>query len=166
MVPDQAAALRNTYIELTFDGQRTTRVPVGEFFGNGTSSNAQPYNAFTDYYRQVSATGEQTAFWTMPYENVANVKLVNLGAAPVTVDLEVDSGDWDWDENSMHFHADYRGENVIPTRGGNGTTDWTMLNVRGRGIYVGDTLSVRNRSMPGGARATKRCTPITSMPMA
>ena len=46
----------------------------------------------------------------------------------------------------MHFHADYRGENLISTRGGNGTTDWAMLNVRGRGVFVGDTLSVRNRS--------------------
>jgi hypothetical protein len=143
---DQAAALRNTYIELEFDGQRTARVPVGEFFGNGTSGNSQPYNAYNDFYRSISASGEQTAYWTMPYEDVANVKLVNLGSAPVTVDLEVDSGEWDWDENSMHFHADHRSENLIPTRGGNGTTDWAMLNIRGRGVYVGDTFSIRNRS--------------------
>lgn len=143
---DQAAALRSTYIELTFDGQRTARIPVGEFFGNAASSSSQPYHAYQDFYRRVTSGGEQTAYWTMPYENVAQVKLVNLGAAPVTVDLEVDSGDWQWDANSMHFHADYRGENLIPTRGGNGTTDWAMLNVRGRGVFVGDTLSVRNRS--------------------
>lgn len=143
---DPAAALRHTYIELEFDGQRTARVPVGEFFGNGASSSAQPYNAYQDFYREVTPTGEQTSYWTMPYENVARVKLVNLGAAPVTVDLEVDSGNWQWDENSMHFHADYREENLIATRGGNGTTDWAMLNVRGRGVFVGDTLSVRNRA--------------------
>src|SRR5690606_25347324 len=121
---DHAAALRNTYIELEFDGQRTTRVPLGEFFGNGESSSAQPYNPYQDFYREVAATGEQTAYWTMPYEEAARVKLVNRGAAAVTVDLEVDSGTWQWDDDSMHFHADYRGENLISTRGGNGTTDW------------------------------------------
>ena len=143
---DQAAALRSTYLELEFDGQRTARVPVGEFFGNGTSSDSQPYNSYQDFYRRVSETDGLTSYWTMPFQDVASVKLVNLGSAPVTIDLEVDSGNWTWDNNSMHFHADYRNENLIPTRGGNGTTDWTMLNVRGRGVYVGDTLAIQNRS--------------------
>jgi hypothetical protein len=144
--PDQAAALQNTFVELKFDGERTVQVPVAQLFGNGASGGAQPYNAFTDFYRSVSPSGEMTSYWTMPYQNAAEVSLVNRGAAYVTVDLQVDSGDWQWDANSMHFHADYRSEDRIATRGGNGTTDWTTLNVRGRGVYVGDTLSVRNRT--------------------
>jgi hypothetical protein len=46
----------------------------------------------------------------------------------------------------MHFHADYRAEKNIATRAGNGTADWAYLNVRGRGVFVGDTLSIRNRA--------------------
>ncbi|MCC6494025.1 MAG: DUF2961 domain-containing protein [Pirellulales bacterium] len=144
--PDRAAALRNTFIELTFDGQRTVQAPVGQFFGHGASGDAGGYNAFSDFYRRVTADGEMSAFWTMPYQGAAEVKLINRGAASVAVDLKIDSGDWQWDGDSMHFHADYRQENGIATRGGNGTTDWTTLNVRGRGVYVGDTLSIRNRS--------------------
>ncbi|RIK71904.1 MAG: hypothetical protein DCC67_20005 [Planctomycetota bacterium] len=144
--PDQADALRNTYVELVFDGQRTVQVPVGQFFGNGASGGSQAINPFTDFYRRASADGALTAYWTMPYQNGAEVRLVNRGAASVLVDLEVDRGQWQWDANSMHFHADYRSEAQIATRGGDGTTDWTTLNVRGRGVYVGDTLSVRNRA--------------------
>lgn len=141
---DQAAALRNVYVELYFDGQRTAQVPIGHFFGNGESSGSQPFNAYSDFYRQVKSSGELTSFWVMPYQSAAEVRLVNRGAQEVMLDLEVDSGDWIWNSNSMHFHADHRGEENIATRGGNGTTDWTYLNVRGRGTYVGDTLAVRN----------------------
>src|SRR5690606_1582926 len=118
--------------------------PVGQFFGHGASGDSAAYNVFSDYYRSVTSDGQMSAYWTMPYENMAEVKLVNRGAGDVSVDLQIDSGNWQWDANSMHFHAEYRDERQIATRGGNGTTDWTMLNVRGRGVYVGDTLSIRN----------------------
>jgi hypothetical protein len=143
---DEAAALKSTYVELVFDGQRTVRVPVGQFFGNGESAGSAAFNTFGDFYRKLEAGGELTSYWVMPFEDAAEVRLVNRGAQNVTVDLEVDSGAWQWDANSMHFHADYRAEENIATRGGNGTTDWTYLNARGRGTYVGDTLSVRNGS--------------------
>lgn len=141
---DEAAALRNTYVELTFDGERTVQVPAGQFFGNGEPGSGTPFNAYGDFYRGVQANGSLTAYWVMPYQNAAEVRLVNRGAQNVNVDLQVDTGDWQWTPDSMHFHADYRSEANIATRGGNGTTDWTYLNVRGRGTYVGDTLSLRN----------------------
>lgn len=143
---NQADALRNTYLELSFDGERTARVPVGHFFGNGNGSDSQAILPSTDFYRRVEADGDMTAFWVMPFESAAEVRLVNRGAQNVTVDLQVDSGAWQWDADSMHFHADGRAEKNIATRGGNGTTDWTFLNVRGRGSYVGDTLAIRNES--------------------
>jgi hypothetical protein len=141
---DQIAALRNTYVELLFDGQRTAQIPVGYFFGNGDSNGTQAYNPYGDFYRSVQSNGQMSAYWVMPYQNAAEVRLVNRGAQNVNVDLEIDSGAWQWNSNSQYFHADYRGEKNIATRGGNGTTDWTYLNVRGRGTYVGDTLAVRN----------------------
>ena len=141
---DQAAALRNTFVELTFDGERTVQVPAGQFFGNGESAGASPFNAYGDFYRTVASNGQLTGYWVMPYHSAAEVRVVNRGAQNVTVNLQVDTGNWQWNANSMHFHADYRAEQNIATRGGNGTTDWTYLNVRGRGTYVGDTLAVRN----------------------
>jgi hypothetical protein len=141
---DPVGALRNTYVELTFDGQKTVNVPAGEFFGNGDGTASQPYNASQDYYRTVSSDGTMASRWTMPYQNAAKVRLVNKGTQRVNVSLQVDSGSWTWDNNSMYFHANYREEDGIKTRGAEGTGDFRMLTVRGKGVYVGDTLSVRN----------------------
>ncbi|MCC6126277.1 MAG: DUF2961 domain-containing protein [Pirellulales bacterium] len=144
---DQAAALRDTYLELTFDGQRTARVPLGHFFGNGDGSAAKPYNTFEDFYRTVAADGTMTARWVMPYQSSSQVRLVNEGSQNVNVALlKVDSGSWAWNADSMHFHANFREEKNIKTRAASGTADFRSLTVRGRGAYVGDTLSVRNGS--------------------
>jgi len=157
---DQAAALRDTFVELQFDGQRTARVPVGQFFGNGESKDAAaPYNVGQDFHRKVEANGDMTAYWSMPYQSGARVRIVNQSGQTVDVSLEVDSGNWTWDERSMHFHANYRDEDDIRTRsaGGwpgdpnnrtgysaEGTADWRFVTIRGKGAYVGDTLSIRN----------------------
>ncbi|MFH1267932.1 MAG: glycoside hydrolase family 172 protein, partial [Planctomycetota bacterium] len=141
---DQVAALRNTWIELTFDGQQTARVPAGHFFGNGDSDKDRPYNAHEDFYRTVAADGALSCRWVMPHKTSARVRVVNEGEQNVDVVLEVDSGKWTWDKNSMHFHADFREEAGIKTRHGVGTADFRFLTARGRGVYVGDTLSVNN----------------------
>jgi len=141
---DQVAALSSTYLELTFDGQRTARVPLGHFFGNGDGSAAAVYNPCEDLYRTVAADGSMTARWVMPYHTAAQVRLVNEGGQSVDVALQVDSGQWTWDGSSMHFHANFRQETGVKTRAANGTTDFRYLTVRGRGVYVGDTLSMRN----------------------
>jgi hypothetical protein len=49
----------------------------------------------------------------------------------------------------MHFHADFREETGIKTRHSVGTADFRYLTVRGRGVYVGDTLSVHNPTSDG-----------------
>ncbi|MBN2022775.1 MAG: DUF2961 domain-containing protein [Pirellulales bacterium] len=143
---DQVAAMADTYVELTFDGQRTARVPLGQFFGNGDGTAAAPYNTIDDLYRTVVTGGLLISRWVMPYEKAAEVRLVNEGGQNVQVALQVDSGEWTWDASSMHFHANYREENNVKTRGGNGTADFRYLTVRGQGVYVGDSLSLRNGS--------------------
>jgi hypothetical protein len=144
---DQIAALNHTYVELTFDGQRTAYVPVNQFYGNGDSQNASNlYNEFEDVFRRVESNGDMTAVWVMPYRSNSQVRLVNKSGQIVTATLEVDSGDWAWDANSMHFHANYRAETDIKIRASNGTTNFRYINIRGRGVFVGDTLAVRNRT--------------------
>jgi len=146
---DQVAALRNTWIELTFDGQRTARVPAGHFFGNGDGTKARPYNEHEDFYRTIPADGAMACRWVMPYKTSARVRVVNEGDQKVDVALEVDSGKWTWNKDSMHFHADFRQETGIKTRHSAGTADFRYLTVRGRGVYVGDTLSVHNPTSDG-----------------
>jgi hypothetical protein len=148
---DQVAALQQTFLELTFDGQKTARVPVGHFFGNGGSrSAADPYNTFKDYMRKIEANGDMTCYWVMPFQSAAEVRVINESGQNVTIALQVDSGDWAWDADSMHLHVNYREEDGIRTRSAsgsysaNGDADWRMVTIRGRGVYVGDTLTARN----------------------
>ena len=142
---DQVAALKDTYVELVFDGQTTARVPAGHFFGNGDGKASDPYNTFEDLYRTVARDGTMTSRWVMPYQKNAQIRLVNEGTQNVGVALVVDSGDWTWNDGSMHFHANYVEEDGIKTRIDNGTADFRYLTVRGQGVYVGDTLSMQNR---------------------
>ncbi len=158
---EQRDALADTYIELTFDGQMTARVPAGQFFGNGWSENSSNvYNEGTDYFRTVVGDGTLTSRWVMPYQNDAKVRLINAGGNPVNVDLEIKTGAYQWTNDSMHFHSNYRSENDILTRDvGNGNipsnerysaegdADFRFINIRGRGVYVGDTMSIRNRNI-------------------
>jgi hypothetical protein len=41
----------------------------------------------------------------------------------------------------MHFHANWRHQNPLPTRP---MSDWNYVEIQGRGVYAGDTLSVWN----------------------
>ncbi|MCG8555289.1 MAG: DUF2961 domain-containing protein, partial [Proteobacteria bacterium] len=135
---NQAAALRQTLLELGFDGRQTARVPVGLFFGTGSKR----FEALNEWYRTVDpATGQMTVYWTMPYQANANVRVVNSGDQPVQVDLEVETGAWSWTRDSMHFHAAYREDLRLPTVGAQGK-DWNYVTIQGRGVYVGDTLEV------------------------
>ena len=165
---DLALALDEVELVLVFDGEVTARVPVGQFFGNGWSENSKnPYNEGGDYMRNVAADGRMTSYWVMPFERSAEIRLQNHSGSPVRVELEIDSGDWRWSDDSMHFHADYVSEEGIHTRtaeGGpwpgnagkrelyshEGDLDFRFLSVRGRGVFVGDTMSVRNLSTGPG----------------
>ena len=151
--PDQTAALTNIWIELRFDGYRTARVPVGPFFGNGRSSRASdPLNECTGYMYSVAASNELSCLWVMPFETSAEVRLVNRGSQTVTATLQMDAGAWTWDARSMYYHAEFRQEDGIKVepadRGNNseGEAMWNFCNLRGRGLLVADTLSVRNNT--------------------
>jgi hypothetical protein len=157
---DQVAALSNTWIELYFDGYRTARVPVGPFFGNGRSETSSvPLNVCLDFMRRVTADGDLACYWVMPFSHSAQVRLLNEGAQTVTAALQADLGSWAWDTNSMYFHASFRQEDSIKTQaagsgssaqhlglGAEGEAMWNYLTVRGRGLYVGDTLAIRNNT--------------------
>lgn len=127
-------ALRSTILQATFDDEPAVWCPVGEFFGAGAR-----LNPVKDWWRTVAADGMLTARWVMPYQRSARLSLKNAGGKPVTVKLAATTGKWEWDERSLHFHANWRGQAEIKTRP---ATDWNFLEVQGQGRYVGDTLTV------------------------
>jgi hypothetical protein len=54
--------------------------------------------------------------------------------------------EYKWTDRSMYFHANWRQERNIETIAGNGTKDWNYITLKGRGVFVGDVLSVLNRT--------------------
>ncbi|MGJ8694678.1 MAG: glycoside hydrolase family 172 protein [Verrucomicrobiaceae bacterium] len=127
---------RTVVLKMEFDGKETVWCPIGDFFGSGIG-----LNPFQGWYRTVAQDGVMTCRWVMPYRTGGKVSLVNLGEEPVDLELKVKTGDWSWDDRSMLFHAMWRGQYPTPTRP---RSDWNYVTTKGRGVYVGDTLTVMN----------------------
>ena len=133
---EDPAVTRSIVLKMEFDGKQTVWCPLGDFFGSGIG-----LNPFQGWYRTVSEDGTMSCRWVMPYRQSGRISIVNLGDKPVDVQLSAAVGDWTWDERSMYFHAAWRGQHPVPTRP---YSDWNYVTLNGRGVYVGDTLTVMN----------------------
>lgn len=127
---------RSVVLKMEFDGKQTVWTPIGAFFGSGIG-----LHPFKGWYRTVSEDGVMSCRWVMPYREGGKVTLVNLGDKPVETTLTVRTGAWTWDADSLYFHAAWRGQYPVPTRP---FSDWNYGTFTGRGVYVGDTLTVMN----------------------
>lgn len=142
---DLEQALRSTVLEMRFDGDRTVWCPVGEFFGSGYK--LCPHKT---WYTEVDDDGTLSCAWVMPFEQGAELVLHNLGDQLVDLSEGIVSySDWNWDKRSMHFHATWRQLTEIDTQGGknmdgSGAFDVNYVTIEGKGVYVGDTLTVLN----------------------
>lgn len=135
---DQPEALRNTYLSICFDGERTVYCPIGAFFGIG---RRQLVN--NTFYVKTKKNGLMTTYWAMPFARQAEVSLVNEGSQSIQVKhFQLTSQPSEWDnEHSMHFYASFCESKNIDT-----TTkfDYNFVTIHGRGKYIGDGLSVLN----------------------
>jgi hypothetical protein len=133
---DAPQVMRSAILQATFDGEKSVWCPVGEFFGAGVR-----LNPIRDWDRTVNADGALTARWMMPYQHTGSISLQNIGSSPIKVKLSATTSPWQWDERSMIFHANWHSEHDIRTRP---RSDWNYIDIHGKGVYVGDTLSVFN----------------------
>jgi hypothetical protein len=133
---DAPQALRSTVVTAEFDGEPTVWCPIGEFFGAGTR-----LNPVQDWFRTVRADGALFARWVMPYQKTGRLALKNVGKDRITVTLAADTAPWKWDDRSLLFHANWRFQGAIKTRP---LSDWNYIEIQGRGVYVGDTLTAFN----------------------
>lgn len=127
---------RLVVLKIEFDGKETVWCPIGDFFGSGIG-----LNPLKGWYRTVSDDGTMSCRWVMPYQKGGKVTLLNLSEGAIDAELEVKTGDWSWDERSMYFHAGWRGQYPVSTRP---FSDWNYVTLEGRGVYVGDTLTIMN----------------------
>jgi len=137
---DQPQALRSTVLSLSFDGQKTLSIPVGDFFGTGYAIN--PYET---YYTKVFDDGTMAAFWPMPFREKARIEIVNHGDQVVAIqDVQVHTDEWRWDDRSMYFGGSWKQFYDKPTGGKAAPEDLNFVTLKGAGVYVGDLVSLYN----------------------
>lgn len=142
--PEQA--LRSTTLEITFDGKTTVRCPLGDFFGAGYQ--IRPVNT---YYTRVTADSVLSCSWMMPFKNTCRVKLANNGDQDVMVtEAKIISAPYEWDNRTMYFSAAWNQYTHLRTgemksQEGDGMPfDMHYLNLKGKGIYMGDGVCLFN----------------------
>ncbi|UCF17526.1 MAG: DUF2961 domain-containing protein, partial [Phycisphaerales bacterium] len=142
---DLAQALRSTVIKIEFDGNATVWCPVGDFFGTGY--HIRPHST---WYTDVSSDNALRCYWIMPFRRQAKICIQNLGSQPVKLTRgRVLSTPWDWDDRSCYFHAAWKQWTEIETQSNEkakdrGALDLNWVTVKGRGLYVGDVLTLFN----------------------
>ncbi|HEV8001323.1 MAG TPA: glycoside hydrolase family 172 protein [Planctomycetaceae bacterium] len=145
-----AEAWRGVVLKVTFDGAPRPQIwcPLGELFG--TSPGFAAYNSFPCDGGQteqppgprgpIPPEEQMRSWWHMPFEQSCVIQLQNYGKRALYVDLEVVLGPHEWTDRSMHFHAKWRTE-TLKTRP---FRDWTYCDIKGKGVFVGDMLSLVN----------------------
>ncbi|MBL7189848.1 MAG: DUF2961 domain-containing protein [Phycisphaerae bacterium] len=141
---DISQAMRSTIITATFDDKSTVWAPVGEFFGSGLGVN--PYKS---WWRMVDQDGWMTCWWPMPFRESTEVSVVNH-SADESVEVRLDDigiADWRWTDRTMYFHTAWRGQKQIEFVAGEleNMELWNYITIEGKGVYVGDSLSLYNR---------------------
>ena len=128
--------LRSTVLAMTFDGEQTVWCPLGDFF-----CSADSLHPIHTWQRTITADGTLVCRWVMPYREAAKLQLLILGKEPVEIALRADTAGWHWDDRSMHFHANWRPDDVVA---GTPFQDWNYIDIQGRGVFVGDAWTVLN----------------------
>lgn len=142
---DLPQALRSTILKIEFDGTETVWCPIGDFFGTGY--HIRPHST---WYSNVSDDNTLRCYWVMPFRRRAKITVENLGSQPVEITHgRVLSGPWDWDDRSCYFHAAWKQWREIETQSNEkandrGALDLNWVTVEGRGLYVGDVLTLFN----------------------
>lgn len=132
-------ALRSTVISMEFDGKQTVWVPVGDFFGTGYK-----VSSYKSGYSRVSKEGEMSMWFPMPFKKTAKITVHNHGNQDVKVEkLEIKTSDWNWNKQSLYFHANWRLYNDIATKE---KQDVNFISITGKGKHVGDALTLFNNS--------------------
>ena len=129
--------LRNLVLKADFDSQNTIWVPLGDFF---CSANA--INPMKTWTRIVESSGYFQSSWIMPFKTDAKLSILNLGKTPVKIEyFKLSTQQWKWNDQSMYFYTTWRPDELVQ---GSNFSDWNFLEVKGKGVLVGDAWTVLN----------------------
>ncbi|GAB3655816.1 hypothetical protein GCM10028791_27270 [Echinicola sediminis] len=132
-------ALRSTVLSMEFDEKNTVWAPLGDFFGTGYM--VSPYKS---RYSVVEEDGKMSCYFPMPFSQSAKVSIHNYGEQEVKLlTFEAVVSDWEWDDKSLYFHADWKNYPDISTQN---KQDLNYIHIKGKGKHVGDVLTLFNNS--------------------
>lgn len=131
-----SSVLRSTILSIRFDGGEQVWCPIGDFF-----CSADAINPFRTIAREVRGDGTLICRWVMPFKESAEVRIVNLSSRPIEVGWGMKHSNWTWTPDNMHFYARWRPDDIVP---GTPFQDWNFVDIKGRGVYVGDAWTVLN----------------------
>lgn len=137
-----AQTTRDLVVTATFDGNRTICVPLSDFFGGGMGAPAIDC-------RQMSSDGNGTfaSFWVMPYSSTAEIAVVNNSQLQCGIEIEATTVRHKFGDNTLYFHSSWHAaEKLYVTNIAKECKDWNFAQIEGRGIYVGDVLTLFNHS--------------------
>ncbi len=129
----------------TFDGKLCINVPLADFSGAGMGAPK-----VDGWYLYSSGEGKITCRFVMPYKETAEIKVQNNWTSPVHIKISSTTTEYQWDKNSLYFHTSFRSEKRIPLNNNydtNENLDWNFMTIIGRGVYVGDLLSLYNHAV-------------------
>lgn len=136
-----SATHQDMLLRIYWDGSSRPAVeaPVGDFFANCFGKRSEVVSLPV----VVEDADSYNCFWHMPFRKSARIEIVNQGDK--NVNLLYYNVDWiqlpSLPRDTPYFHAQYRQE--YPAVSGR---DYTILETRGRGHFVGAVLAVRSRS--------------------
>ncbi|MCD8073103.1 MAG: DUF2961 domain-containing protein, partial [Alistipes sp.] len=100
------------------------------------------------WYLDSDGAGNITRRWMMPYREKGHIALVNHNGEEIRASIVAYTSPYRWDDNSMYFHASWKQELSIPLTPPHEEKcfDWNFTTIDGRGVYVGDVLSLFNHA--------------------
>lgn len=128
--------LRSTVLSMRCGQTETIWAPLGDFFS--CADSIHPYHT---WQRSVAEDGTMTCRWPMPYPDKAQVAVTNLGKQPVSIEFALGVDAWEWDDRSLLFFARWRPDDFVC---GSEFQDWNFVDIRGSGVFVGDSWTVLN----------------------
>ena len=128
--------LRSTVLKISFDGEQTVWTPLGDFFNIGVG-----LKTYQMWERAVQEDGTMICRWIMPYQHIAELEIENMGKQDIQMSVTAKVMPYTWNDRSMYFHSSWRMDDPTP---GFPLFDYNLVNVKGKGIYVGDQFTVLN----------------------
>lgn len=127
-----------------FDRVKTVSAPLAHFAGAGIGAPE------VDGWWLEHKGKNIIVRFPMPFKNSAEIRLQNISKVASDASIQAESVSYDWNDKSLYCHVSHRAEKGIPVSpdyDSDDNLDWNFMTINGRGVYVGDLLSLNNHAI-------------------